>query len=101
VKVQTYCIWATPWPRRTLPSTRGSTCSPIRGVWRAEILMRTCRVAEAEPIWAAARADTPDDVWLYNTAGLEYAHAGDHATALDWLNDRLHWTRSCAHRRSR
>ena len=45
---------------------------------RAEILMRAGRVAEAEPIWAAVRADTPDDVWLYNNAGLEYAHAGDH-----------------------
>jgi tetratricopeptide (TPR) repeat protein len=56
---------------------------------RAEILMRADRVAEAEPIWAAVRADTPDDVWLYNNAGLEYAHAGDHATALDWLSDGL------------
>jgi tetratricopeptide (TPR) repeat protein len=56
---------------------------------RAEILMRADRVAEAEPIWAAVRADTPDDVWLYNNAGLEYADAGDHATALDWLTDGL------------
>lgn len=56
---------------------------------RAEILMRAHRVAEAEPIWTAVRADTPDDVWLYNNAGLEYAHAGDHATALDWLSDGL------------
>jgi tetratricopeptide (TPR) repeat protein len=56
---------------------------------RAEILMRAGRVAEAEPIWAAVWADMPDDVWLYNNAGLEYADAGDHATALDWLNDGL------------
>ena len=56
---------------------------------RAEILMRAGRVAEAEPIWAAVRADTPDDVWLYNNAGLEYAHAGDHETALDWLTEGL------------
>ena len=28
----------------------------------AEILMRAGRVAEAEPIWAAVRGDTPDDV---------------------------------------
>ena len=51
--------------------------------------MRAGRAAEAEPIWAAVRADTPDDVWLYNNAGLEYAHAGDHRTALDWLTEGL------------
>jgi tetratricopeptide (TPR) repeat protein len=56
---------------------------------RAEILMRADRVAEAEPIWAAVLADTPDDVWLYNNAGLEYAHAGDQATALNWLTGGL------------
>ena len=51
--------------------------------------MRAGRVTEAEPIWAAVRADTPDDVWLYNNAGLEYADQGQHATALDWLTDGL------------
>ncbi len=56
---------------------------------RAEILMRAGRVTEAEPIWAAVLADTPDDVWLYNNAGLEYAHAGDHDTAVRWLTDGL------------
>lgn len=55
----------------------------------AEILMREGRVAEAEPIWAQVRQDTPDDVWLYNNAGLEYADVGDHATALTWLTDGL------------
>jgi tetratricopeptide (TPR) repeat protein len=55
----------------------------------AEILMRAGRVAEAEPIWAQVRQDTPDDVWLYNNAGLEYADIGDHATALAWLTDGL------------
>lgn len=56
---------------------------------RAEILMRAGRADEAEPIWAAVRAATPDDVWLYNNAGLEYADTGDHRTALDWLTDGL------------
>ncbi len=56
---------------------------------RADILMRAGRVAEAEPIWAAVRADTPDDVWLYNNAGLEYAAAGQHDAALDWFTDGL------------
>lgn len=56
---------------------------------RAEILMRPGRAGQAEPIWAAVCADTPDDVWLYNNAGLEYADTGDHRTALDWLTDGL------------
>lgn len=56
---------------------------------RAEILMRAGRIGEAETIWAAVRAGTPDDVWLYNNAGLEYADVGDHAAALDWLTDGL------------
>ncbi len=55
----------------------------------AEILMRAGRVSEAEPIWAQVRRDTPDDVWLYNNAGIEYADVGDPATALGWLTDGL------------
>lgn len=54
---------------------------------RAEILMRMGRVAEAEPIWAAVRADIPDDVWLYHAAGMAYADIGDHKSALEWLTD--------------
>jgi tetratricopeptide (TPR) repeat protein len=48
---------------------------------RAEILMRAGRVAEAEPIWVAVHADTPEDVWLYSNAGIEYADAGEHGNA--------------------
>jgi tetratricopeptide (TPR) repeat protein len=55
----------------------------------AELLMRAGRVAEATPLWDQVKADTPDDVWLYNNAGLEYAHVGDDATALTWLTDGL------------
>jgi tetratricopeptide (TPR) repeat protein len=55
----------------------------------AEILMRAGRADEAAVLWAQVRADTPDDVWLYNNAGIEYAHAGDHDTALDWLTTGL------------
>jgi tetratricopeptide (TPR) repeat protein len=67
----------------------GLQSSPDPRCLRAEILMRAGRVAEAEPIWAAVLADGPDDVWLYNNAGLEYAHAGDHEAALGWLTDGL------------
>jgi tetratricopeptide (TPR) repeat protein len=55
----------------------------------AEIMMRAGRIEEATALWAQVRADTPDDVWLYNVAGTEYAQAGDHAAALDWLTDGL------------
>jgi SEC-C motif len=67
----------------------GLRSNPDPRCLRAEILMRAGRVAEAEPIWAEVLADTPDDLWLYNNAGLEYAHAGDHEAALGWLTDGL------------
>lgn len=67
----------------------GLRCEPDPRCLRADILMRAGRVNEAEPIWAAVFADTPDDVWLYNNAGLEYAAAGNHQTALAWLTDGL------------
>jgi tetratricopeptide (TPR) repeat protein len=55
----------------------------------AEIMQRAGRVEQATALWAQVRADTPDDVWLYNNAGMEYAIAGDHATALQWLTPGL------------
>lgn len=69
--------------------TAGLRSEPDPRCLRAEILMRAGRVAEAEPIWAAVHADTPNDVWLYNNAGLEYGAAGHHATALSWLTGGL------------
>jgi tetratricopeptide (TPR) repeat protein len=67
----------------------GLRSNPDPRCLRAEILMRAGRVAEAEPTWAEVLADTPDDVWLYNNAGLEYAHAGEHEAALGWLTGGL------------
>jgi len=55
----------------------------------AELLMRSGRVAQAAPIWQQVKADTPDDVWVYNNAGLEYADIGDHEQALSWLTQGL------------
>ena len=43
----------------------------------AELLMRDGRVEQATEIWEQVKADTPDDVWLYNNAGLEYADIDD------------------------
>ncbi|MGV9799601.1 SEC-C metal-binding domain-containing protein [Mycobacterium sp. NPDC003449] len=70
----------------------GMRMHPDARCLRAEILMRAGRVAEAEPIWAAVRAATPEDVWVYNNAGLEYADVGEHDTALGWLTDGLRLT---------
>ena len=44
---------------------------------------------QATEIWEQVRADTPDDVYLYNNAGLEYAAIDDHETALTWLTQGL------------
>lgn len=56
---------------------------------RAQVLMQGGRVDEAETLWAAVRAETPEDVWLYFYAGLEYGDVGAHATALEWLTEGL------------
>ncbi|HET7475915.1 MAG TPA: SEC-C metal-binding domain-containing protein [Dermatophilaceae bacterium] len=56
---------------------------------RAEILTRHGRLAEAATIWDAVAADAPDDVWVYNNAGLEYGAIGEHELALPWLTRAL------------
>ena len=55
----------------------------------AEILLRAGHAAEAHRIFAEVKAETPDDVWLYNNAGLEYGAAGDHERAVAWLAEGL------------
>ena len=55
----------------------------------AEILLRAGRAEEAHPIFVEVKAETPDDVWLYNNAGLEYGAAGDHERAVAWLTEGL------------
>ena len=56
---------------------------------RAEVLLKMGRNSEAETIWAALRADNPDDAWLYNSAALAYAETGQYDTALEWSADGL------------
>lgn len=55
----------------------------------AEIHLRSGNAEEAHRIFAEVKEDTPDDVWLYNNAGLEYGHADDHVRALAWLDPGL------------
>jgi tetratricopeptide (TPR) repeat protein len=55
----------------------------------AEKLMRSGHEPQARPLWQQARADYPDDVWVYVQAGIEYGDLGDHAEALQWLTTGL------------
>jgi tetratricopeptide (TPR) repeat protein len=55
----------------------------------AEIMLRAGRTESAHEVYAQVKTATPDDVWLYNSAGLEYGAAGDHPRALHWLSAGL------------
>lgn len=66
-------------------AVRGYRCAPDPRCRRAEILMRHGRADEAAPIWDAVLRDWPDDVWVFNNAGLEYGAIGEHRVALRWL----------------
>lgn len=68
---------------------QGYACAPDPRCRRAEILTRHGRLEEAAAIWDAVARDTPDDVWIYNNAGLEYGAIGEHTTALSWLTRAL------------
>src|ERR1700712_5175396 len=68
------------------------SASPRDAVADAEVLQRAGAAGRADPaaeVYAQVKADTPDDVWLYNSAGLEYAAAGDPQQALDWFTEGL------------
>ena len=67
----------------------GYTGAPDPRCRIAEILLRAGRAEEAHPIFAEVKAATPNDVWLYNNAGLEYGAAGDHERAIAWLAEGL------------
>ncbi|SNR59612.1 SEC-C domain-containing protein [Blastococcus mobilis] len=68
---------------------RGYRSAPDPRCRRAEILTRHGRLQEAATIWDEVARDTPDDVWLYNNAGLEYGAMGEHEVALGWLTKGL------------
>ena len=44
---------------------------------------------EAAAIWAGLKASDPDDVWLYNAAGLSYNEIGEHELAVAWLGEGI------------
>ena len=55
----------------------------------AEKLTRSGHEPQARPLWQQARADYPDEVWIYVQAGIGYGDIGDHAEALEWLSTGL------------
>ena len=67
----------------------GYTGAPDPRCRLAEILLRAGRAEEAHLIFTEVKAETPDDVWLYNNAGLEYGAARDHERAVVWLAEGL------------
>jgi tetratricopeptide (TPR) repeat protein len=55
----------------------------------AEFHLRAGRHDEAAAIWAELKASDPDDVWLYNAAGLSYNEVGEHELAIAWLGEGI------------
>ncbi|HWG74487.1 MAG TPA: SEC-C metal-binding domain-containing protein [Acidimicrobiales bacterium] len=55
----------------------------------AECHLLAGRRAEADALFADLRARTPDDVWLYNSAGFSYAAVPDHRESARWFRDGI------------
>jgi tetratricopeptide (TPR) repeat protein len=53
----------------------------------AEFHLRAGREEQAAAIWAELKASDPEDVWLYNAAGLSYNEVGQHELAVAWLGE--------------
>jgi tetratricopeptide (TPR) repeat protein len=65
---------------RTIPDPRSDI---------AEYHLRAGRHEEAAAIWAELKAANPDDVWLYNAAGLSYNEIEEHELAVAWLGEGI------------
>ncbi|MGH7747098.1 MAG: SEC-C metal-binding domain-containing protein, partial [Candidatus Dormibacteria bacterium] len=55
----------------------------------AEYHLRAGRRDHGAALLEEVRLATPDDVWLYNSAGVSYQIVGDHQTGLAWLTQGL------------
>ncbi len=58
----------------------------------AELNILAGRRDTGDRLYRELRDRYPDDVWLYNSAGLTYLDVGDDATALAWIDDALELT---------
>lgn len=57
--------------------------------FKAEFLLQAERTDEAHALFEEVKADTPDDVWLYNQAALAYQGVGDYERGLIWITQGL------------
>jgi tetratricopeptide (TPR) repeat protein len=55
----------------------------------AEFHLRAGREEQAAAIWSELKASEPNDVWLYNAAGLSYNEVGEHELAVAWLGEGI------------
>jgi tetratricopeptide (TPR) repeat protein len=55
----------------------------------AEFHLRAGRHDQAAQIWAQLKHKDPDEIWLYNAAGLSYNEIGEHQLAIDWLREGI------------
>ncbi len=55
----------------------------------AECHLKAGRRSVADALFAELRGRTPDDVWLYNSAGFAYADADDPAESARWFRDGI------------
>jgi tetratricopeptide (TPR) repeat protein len=55
----------------------------------AECHLLAGRRAEADALFAELRVRTPEDVWLYNSAGFSYAGVSDHLESARWFRDGI------------
>jgi tetratricopeptide (TPR) repeat protein len=62
----------------------GYAGSPDGRALKAELLLKAGRSEEAHRMFHEVKGDTPDDIWLYNSAALAYQAVGDHERALEW-----------------
>jgi tetratricopeptide (TPR) repeat protein len=53
----------------------------------ATLLVTAGRVEQAYALHEEVHAETPDDVWFYNSAGLDCVDAGDDERALGWFTE--------------
>ena len=55
----------------------------------SECYLLAGRRAEADALFADLRARTPEDVWLYNSAGFSYAAVADYRESARWFRDGI------------
>jgi tetratricopeptide (TPR) repeat protein len=55
----------------------------------AECHLLAGRRPEADALYADLRARTPEDFWLYNSAGFSYASVSDHRESARWFRDGI------------